>query len=90
MIPIKRYLAEKLPNLYTTAEQQQELEQAFRDFADAHVREALEKAYRAAQIDLKTKEGESQCLSFVGSHGISGSVNKHSITNAYLKSRYIL
>lgn len=64
--------------------------QVLRDFADGHVREALEKASRAAKINLKTQSGESQCLAFGGSHGVSAHVDKHSITNAYPKSKYIL
>jgi hypothetical protein len=86
------YLVKNLPNLYTTAEQQEQLEKLLINFADNHVRSALQKAYKAALI---TQADGSKCKAFgTNRHEsggfISAEIDKHSITNAYPKNVYIL
>jgi len=86
MITAERYLKEKLAE-HKKGASPEFIIKVMQDFADEHVREALEKASRKALI---VREDGSKCLAFGGSHGISASIDKHSITNAYPKSRYIL
>lgn len=81
------YLAK---NLNSSQDRKNAIEEAMISFADYHVRRALEKANKEARIITET--GNLVVAFFKNNSGdkTGASISKHSITNSYPKSKFIL
>jgi len=87
-----RLLAEEINPALLNWKARQIIAEIMKDFADEHVRRALELSSKAARIE--DQDGHKSIAFMTNNFGpkgyVSASIDKHSITNAYPKIKYIL